>query len=95
LGSGVVTGPSRHQACDEGAEQGFAASARIMHELEEAEIKGQLVLRDAAMRTQPGRSSDQNPSMVLTWTSQNPSLSSSRAYLPRARRCCTDRLGGA
>jgi len=54
LGSGVVTGPSRNQAGDECAEQGFAASARIVHELEEAKIKGQLVLRDAAVRAQPG-----------------------------------------
>jgi len=54
LGSGEVTGPSRYQACDEGAEQGFAASARIVHELEEAKKKGQLVLRDAAARAEPG-----------------------------------------
>ncbi len=54
LGSGVVAGPSRHQAHDEGAEQGLAASACVVHELEEAEIERQLVLRDAAMRTQPG-----------------------------------------
>jgi len=31
LGSGVVTGPSRHQAGDEGAKQGFAASASVVH----------------------------------------------------------------
>ena len=54
LGSGVVTGPSRHQACDEGAEQGFAASTRVMHELEEAEIERQLALRNAPMRAKPG-----------------------------------------
>jgi len=54
LGSGMVAGPSRHQARDEGAEQGLAASACVVHELEEAEIERQLVLRDAAMRTQPG-----------------------------------------
>jgi len=54
LGSGVVTGPSRNQACDKGAEQGFAASARVVHELEEAEIERQLVLRDAPVRAQPG-----------------------------------------
>jgi len=50
----VATGPSCNQACDEGAEQGFAASARVVHELEEAEIKRQLVLRDAPVRAQPG-----------------------------------------
>ncbi len=53
LGSGVVSS-SRNQAGDEGAEQGFAASACVVHELEEAEIKRQLVLRDAAVRSQPG-----------------------------------------
>ena len=54
LGSGVVMSSSRNQAGDEGAEQGFAASARVVHELEEAEIKRQLVLRDTAVRSQPG-----------------------------------------
>jgi hypothetical protein len=54
LGSGVVTGQSCNQACDEGAEQGFAASAGVVHELEEAEIERQLVLRDAPMRAKPG-----------------------------------------
>jgi len=54
LGFGVVTGPSRNQARDKGAEQGFAASACVVHELEEAEIERQLVLRDAAVRSQPG-----------------------------------------
>jgi len=54
LGSGVVMGLSRNQACGKGAEQGFAASASIVHELEEAEIEQQLVLRDAPIRTEPG-----------------------------------------
>jgi len=54
LGFGVVPGPSRNQACDEGAEQGFSASASVVHELEEAEIERQLVLRDAAVRAKPG-----------------------------------------
>ena len=53
LGSGVVGGTSRDQACDEGTEQGFAAPARVVHDLEEAEIQGQLVLRDAPVRAQP------------------------------------------
>ncbi len=43
-GSGVVTGTSRDQGCDERTEQGLAASACVVHELEEAEIKRQLVL---------------------------------------------------
>ncbi len=54
LGFGVVPGPSRNQAGDEGAEQGFAASASVVHELEEAEIEWQLVLRKTPMRAQPG-----------------------------------------
>jgi len=54
LGSGVVTGRSRNQAGDERAEQGFATSARVMPELEEAEIKRQFVLRDGPVRAQPG-----------------------------------------
>jgi len=54
LGSGVVVSSSRNQAGDEGAQQGFAASARVMHELEEAEVERQLVLRDAPVRAQPG-----------------------------------------
>ena len=54
MGSGVVLGLSRDQAGDEGAEQGFAASARVVHELEEAEVERQLVLRDAPVRAQPG-----------------------------------------
>jgi hypothetical protein len=49
-----VAGTSRDEACYEGAKQGFAASARVVHELEEAEVQGQLVLRDAAVRAQPG-----------------------------------------
>jgi len=53
-GSGVVAGTSRDQAGDEGVKQGFAASARVVHELKEAEINGQLVLRDARVRAQPG-----------------------------------------
>ncbi len=45
---------SGDQASDEGAEQGFAAPARVVHELEEAEVEGQLVLRDTPVRAQPG-----------------------------------------
>src|SRR3712207_9114365 len=53
-GSGVVKGTSRHQGGDKGSEQGFAAAAGVVHELEEAEVEWQLVLRDATMRPQPG-----------------------------------------
>jgi len=56
---------SAEKGGDEGAKQGFAASARIMHELEEAEIKGQLVLRDAPVpawcRDQGYGRTDPNP----------------------------------
>src|SRR5215207_2236253 len=45
---------SRNQACDKGAEQGSPTPARVVHELEEAEIEGQLVLRDAPVRAEPG-----------------------------------------
>jgi len=52
--SGMVRSSSRNEVCDEGAEQGVAASTRVVHKLEEAEIKGQLVLRDAPVWAQPG-----------------------------------------
>src|ERR671914_1414913 len=42
------------QGGDEGSEQSFAAAARVVHELEKAEVERQLVLRDAAVRAQPG-----------------------------------------
>src|SRR4051812_12694993 len=45
---------SYDQGGDERAEQGFAAMARVVHELEEAEVVRQLLLRDAAVRAQPG-----------------------------------------
>ncbi len=50
MASGVVRGSSRNQAGDERAERGFALSAHVVQELAEAEIKGQLVLRDAPVR---------------------------------------------
>jgi hypothetical protein len=53
LDSGVVTGSSCDKGSDEGAEQGFAPVARVVNELEEAEVNGQLLLRDAPMRSQP------------------------------------------
>src|SRR5215212_10692255 len=53
-GSGVVKGTSRHQGGDKGSEQGFAAAAEVVHDLEEAEVERQLVLRDAPVRPQPG-----------------------------------------
>lgn len=44
-GSGVAIDTLRNQLNDKGAEQGFAAPARIVHKLEEAEVEGQFVLR--------------------------------------------------
>jgi len=49
-GFGVVSIGLRDQGGDEGAEECFAAAAGVVYELEEAEIGGQLLLRDAAMR---------------------------------------------
>src|SRR3954470_14678217 len=45
---------SCHESRNKGAEQGFAAAACVVHKLEEAEVERQLVLRDAAVRAQPG-----------------------------------------
>src|SRR5689334_6065194 len=47
-------GASRHQGGDELAEEGPAAAAGVVHELEESEVERQLLLRDAAVRSQPG-----------------------------------------
>src|SRR3954452_926367 len=46
-------GQSGDEASDEGAEEGFAPAARVVHELEEAEVVRQLLLRDAPMRAEP------------------------------------------
>jgi hypothetical protein len=40
----VVTRGSRDQGRDEGAEEGLAASAGVVNELEEAEIGGEFLL---------------------------------------------------
>src|SRR5215213_8377076 len=52
---------SRNQACDKGAEQGSPTPARIVNELEEAEIERQLVLREAPMRAEPGAQEGPEP----------------------------------
>jgi len=44
---------SSHQDSDECAEQGFATAACVVHELEEAEVIRQLVLRNTPVRSQP------------------------------------------
>ena len=44
-------------SCDHGrhqlAEEGFAPAAGVVHELEEAQVQRQLLLRDAAVRPNP------------------------------------------
>ena len=42
------------QGGQEGSEQGFAPASGVVHELEESKIVGQLLLRDAPVRPQPG-----------------------------------------
>src|SRR3982751_1296529 len=59
-GSGVMEA-SHDQGCDEGAEEGFAAAPGVVHELEEAEIERQLVLRDAPVRAEPGAQQGPRP----------------------------------
>src|SRR3954468_24719959 len=51
---GCWSGGSCDQGGNERAEEGFAATAYVVHELEEAEVKRQLVLRKTAVRPQPG-----------------------------------------
>src|SRR4051794_41226129 len=45
---------SYDQGGDERTEQGFAATACVVHELEEPEIERQLLLRETPVRTEPG-----------------------------------------
>src|SRR3954451_19696998 len=47
-------GTSQDQSCDEGAKESFAPAPGVVHELEEAEIQRQLLLRDAPVWPQPG-----------------------------------------
>src|SRR4051812_41772862 len=47
-------GRSHDQSRDEGAKESFASASGIVHELEEAEIQRQLLLRDAPVWPQPG-----------------------------------------
>src|SRR3954453_17078988 len=61
-GSGVLDGsPSGHQGSDELAEEDPAAAAGVVHELEESEVERQLLLRDAAVRPQPGAQQRPDP----------------------------------
>src|SRR5215218_9510686 len=52
---------SPDQSRGEGAEQGSAATAGVVHELEEAEIERQLLLRDAPVRAEPGAQQGPGP----------------------------------
>src|SRR3954451_20458172 len=67
MGSGVMVGMSCHQCHDEGGQESFAAAPGIVHELKEAEIQRQLLLRDTPVRAEPERNRDHVPCMVLTW----------------------------
>ena len=51
--SGVMVA-SRDKGPHKGPEQSLSTPTSIMHELKEAEVERQLVLRDATVRTQPG-----------------------------------------
>ena len=57
---GVGSG-SCDQGGDERAKQGFAATACVVHELEETEVERQLVLRDAPVRAEPGAQEGPEP----------------------------------
>src|SRR3954466_10229981 len=54
-------GQSGDEARDEGAEEGFAPAARVVHELEEGEVVRQLLLRNAPMRAEPGAQQGPEP----------------------------------
>ena len=53
-GFGVVIGGSCDQGSNKSAEQSLSASPGVVDELEESEINGQLLLRETAVRTEPG-----------------------------------------
>src|SRR3954447_13117782 len=52
---------SYDQGGNERAQQGFAATPRVVHELEEAEVKRQLLLRDPPVRAEPGAQQGPEP----------------------------------
>src|SRR3954462_12464084 len=52
---------SYDQGGNERAKQGFAATACVVHELEEAEVKRQLLLRDPPVRAEPGAQQGPEP----------------------------------
>src|SRR4051794_10711910 len=61
MGSGVMIRMSCHQCREEGAQEGFAAAPGGVHELKEAEVERQLLLRDAAVWAQPGAQQGPRP----------------------------------
>src|SRR3712207_5374674 len=61
LGSGLMAPSSPDQSRDQGTEQGSASAPGVVHELEEAEIQRQLLLRDALVRAEPGLYGGPNP----------------------------------
>src|ERR671921_842976 len=56
-----VGSASCDQGGDERTEQGFAATACVVHELEEPEIEWQLLLRETPVRTEPGAQEGPEP----------------------------------
>ena len=54
LGFGVLDLASGDQGADQRAEKSLASFARVMDELEEPEVDREFLLRNAAMRPQPG-----------------------------------------
>src|SRR3954471_1255918 len=54
-------GASHDQSRNEGTKKSFAPAAGVVHELEEAEIQRQLLLRDAPVWPQPGAQQGPRP----------------------------------
>ncbi len=73
-GSSWIPDSWREQDGEQRFQQADAALSGVVHELELADVQRQLLLRDAAVRAQPGaqqrpRGGRHTPSMVLTCTS--------------------------
>jgi hypothetical protein len=82
-GFGVVRLRGRDQASDESTEEGLAATSGVVDDLKEAAIGGKLLLRDAAVRPQPGTLQRPEALGRVDVDLADPSPSSSRAYSPR------------
>ena len=81
-GSSCVSGGWREQQFNQRTQQCFAPFSNIVNELKEPQVKRQFLLRNPLCGRSQDLNRDQKPSIVLTWTSQNPSPSSSRANSP-------------